>query len=783
MVSIRSLATAVAGVALLIESSLAYSVKRNAVSQVTFVADAVIKTPSHRVHSDSKFDLHFSLHNGQQKIRLKLEPNHDILHDDFSVTYLDADGKVESVEPIKRSDHRVFKGDTFVERAGREGWTQAGWARITIYRDGEKPLFEGTLGLDGTHHHIQFGSHYEKVRHEGDPALPHSQNNDETMVVWRDSDIMSYDPNELKRDAASHALCDSDSLGFNGDFHELQDYNTFASTPAKNLFGRQSIDGGSTGNDGTGVNLMATIGSVDGCPTTRKVALLGIATDCGYTAEFDNQTALRENVINMVNTASRLYESTFSISLGLRNLTISNKGCPCAPSEAAPWNQKCSDSVNLAARLNLFSAWRGQYQDGNAYWTLLSTCPTESAVGLAWLGQLCRSGASDNSGGSGSGNETVAGANVVVRTSSEWQVFAHETGHTFGAVHDCTSSACPVKSDVQSCCPLSKSTCDANEQYIMNPSSKDSIKEFSPCTIGNICSGFKRNVKTECLTDNKGIKTITGSQCGNGIVEEGEDCDCGGDASCKDNPCCDGSKCKFKGEAECDYTNEDCCTKQCKFSSSGTVCRASTGPCDPEEKCTGKDANCPKDEHKDDGTDCGDGLKCASGQCTSRDQQCRTMWQNSTDEGEQMKACTSSCLLSCQYPGESVCTQRNQNFLDGTPCAGGGKCDNGDCKGSSTWKEIVGWFEDNKNITIPVGCVIAGLLAIAILSCCYSCIRRRISRRKAPKPTEMHAWPAYARGANPHTQPSYNYAPLDNQQNWGNNQQQNWGRTRSMRYA
>ncbi|KAF4985759.1 hypothetical protein FDECE_16336 [Fusarium decemcellulare] len=773
MVSIRLLATAVAGIALFVESSIAHSVKRNAVNYISFVDEPVIKTPSHRVHSDSHFDLRFSLHNGQQKIRLQLEPNHDILHEDFAVTHLDADGTINNVEPVKRSEHLIFKGSTFIQRIGKEGWTRAGWARITILRDGKNPVFEGTLRIDGNHHHLQTGAHYQRVRHQDDPMLDPSENNKEVMVVWRDSDIMSFSPTELKRDLTARSLCNSDSLGFNSKFHELQDFSSFNSVNSKSLFGRQSIDGGSTGDDGADVNLEESIGSIDGCPTTRKVALVGIATDCTYTAEFDSKEDLRKSVISMVNQASEVYESTFNISLGIHNLTISEKSCPGTPSDITAWNQKCSKDVDLADRLNLFSAWRGQFEDSNAYWTLLSTCETDTAVGLAWLGQLCRSGSSDNAGGEGK-NETVASANVVVKTSAEWQVFAHETGHTFGAVHDCSDTTCPVSSDAQSCCPLSKSSCNAQGNYIMNPSTKEGITDFSPCSIGNICSGFKRNVKMECLTDNKGIKTITGSQCGNGIVEEGEDCDCGGEESCADNPCCT-SKCKFRGEAECDFTNEDCCTDKCKFASSGTVCRESTGPCDPEEKCAGNNANCPKDEHKNDGDNCGDGLQCASGQCTSRDEQCQARYQNTTSR--EVEACSDSCLISCRYSdaGDGVCTQRNQNFLDGTPCGGGGKCDNGECKGRSTWKQIVEWFEDHKNIAIPVGCVIAGLVLLAFLSCCYSCIRRRVGRRKAPKPTEMTAWPTYARDMNAPPQGNYNYAPLDNQNAWG--------RQRSMRYA
>ena len=121
-------------------------------------------------------------------------------------------------------------------------------------------------------------------------------------------------------------------------------------------------------------------------------------------------------------------------------------------------------------------------------------------------------GAGEASSG-GDATETVAGANVVVRTrgAQEWQVIAHETGHTFGAVHDCDERACDSTTTTasQQCCPLSSDTCDANERYIMNPSSRPGIDKFSPCTIGNVCAGFLRNsVKTDCLSNNRDVQTI-----------------------------------------------------------------------------------------------------------------------------------------------------------------------------------------------------------------------------------------------------------------------------------
>jgi hypothetical protein len=501
------------------------------------------------------------------------------------------------------------------------------------------------------------------------------------------------------------------------------------------LFGRQ-IDGTTSGN-GAGVNLASTIGQTAGCPTTRKVALIGIATDCTYTAKFNSTSAIRSHIISTINSASQLYESTFNISLGIQNLTISNETCPSTPAPNTPWNIGCSGSTTITDRLNLFSKWRGQFKDTNAYWTLLSTCGTDAAVGLAWLGQVCVQGSQDST--SNNQNETIAGANVVVWTSTEWQVIAHETGHTFGAVHDCTAQSCSDGTVTkQQCCPLSQSSCNANAAFIMNPSTGGGITKFSPCSVGNICSAIGRNsVKSNCLTNNRDVSTIAESQCGNGIVEQGEDCDCGGPEGCGDNPCCNPTTCKFAANAVCDPANEECCTPTCRFASNGTVCRSSTGVCDPAETCTGASPVCPADVTAPDGTSCGgsgSSLSCASGQCTSRDLQCKTLMGSLTSDNSTRSCNSQGCQLSCASPqfGPNMCYTMQQNFLDGTTCQGGGKCSNGVCRGATVGNEISSWIKDNKPIFIPVVSAVGGVIVLAVLGCCVSACRKRRRARKAP---------------------------------------------------
>ncbi|KAK8923141.1 hypothetical protein H634G_03453 [Metarhizium anisopliae BRIP 53293] len=734
MVSLKSLVAAVASVALLAHSSLAHSVKRNPVSRISLVQEPVIQAPSHRVHAFSKFDLTFSLQHGQQNIRLALEPNHDVLHEDFSITHLNEDGSVREIVKVPRSEDKVYRGDAFIERPGIQGWSKAGWARVTVHEDGEKPIFQGAFRIDGDNHHIVPRSDYQSMKDERDPAVDSAD--DDVMVVWRDSDVMDYydGHGELKRDLADSSKCNADTLEFNPRFWQDVDEtgNSLQSTSLPSLFGRQIDSGGG----GTGMNLLNSIGSSAGCPTTKKVALVGIATDCNYFSAFNDTKVIKRRIIGVVNSASEVYESTFKISLAIKNLTIFDRGCTGTTPANTQWNVKCSDGVSINDRLNTFSKWRGESKDENAYWTLFTTCATDTAVGLAWRGMLCRAGASDQ--GTSAQNETVAATNVVVKSETEWQIFAHETGHTFGAVHDCTSQTCPIKGPTQDCCQLSRGQCDAGGKYIMNPSTGSGITSFSPCSIGNICSGLKSNqIKGNCLTDNKNVQTDVdiGSQCGNGIVEAGEDCDCGGEAGCNGNKCCDPKTCKFTSGSVCDASNEDCCTDQCQFASSGTVCRPSTGECDVLETCPGDKAACPVDKHKNNGDSCGNGLECASGQCTSRDLQCQHM-ANSLTGRNNTKACPETeCMLACTSPDlpSNQCVTYNQFFVDGTSCGAGGHCSSGKCEGSSTLKEIGQWIDNHKAIFIPIVSVVGLLIIIAIISCITGSIRRRMHKRRVRK--------------------------------------------------
>ncbi|KAJ5089618.1 Disintegrin and metalloproteinase domain-containing protein B [Penicillium argentinense] len=720
-----------------------------AIRQLTPIDNAIIRTPSHQLDHTSQFDLTFELHRDGKRIKLELEPNHDILADDASVRYVDTEGNWQT-EPFQRQEHKVFRGRALVG-SGKGRWTPTGWARVNIRRDGAEPLFEGAFSVDGNKHHIELHSTYAAKKRPIDADV--EDRGHDYMLVYRDTDMIKGHV-ELKRSLSDSSGCSADKLDYNADLSNSifpagfdMPNSPWGFTSLDSMFGlskRQSDVGGVSGNTG-GVNLKSTIGDSSGCPKTKKVALIGVATDCEMTNHFKSNStpkdAAKEWVINLINTASSLYEDSFNVSIGLRNLTINDPSCPTTANDALPWNVGC-DSGNITWRLNEFSKWRSEHEDNNAYWTLMTGCPTSSEVGVSWMGRLCTSGLTSN------GDSSVTGANVVVgNRGTTWQIFAHETGHTFGAVHDCDSETCGQNlEDSSQCCPLSSSTCNANAKYIMNPYADNRMTEFSPCTIGNICSAISRNsIQSSCLSDNKGVVTISGSQCGNGIVESGEDCDCGGVSGCGDNNCCDAKTCKFKDNAVCDDSNDSCCSS-CQYASANTVCRASTSECDKEEKCPGDSSSCPEDQYEKDGTSCGDGLKCASGQCTSRNYQCRSVMGtllNSNDTWACDNTNQPSCSLVCGAPKSyseyayGTCIEMNQNYLDGTPCESGGHCESGQCKGSS----VGGWIRDHKNLVIGICVGVGSLILLALLFCMINRCRMAKAKKRIAKKPPMGAPP------------------------------------------
>lgn len=96
-----------------------------------------------------------------------------------------------------------------------------------------------------------------------------------------------------------------------------------------------------------------------------------------------------------------------------------------------------------------------------------------------------------------------------------------------------------------------------------------------------------------------------GPFCGNGFLEDGEECDCGPEEYCK-NRCCIASACKLSVNATCGHGN--CCDLgKCTLKPMATTCREPANECDLPEFCDGHTGTCPGDFWVIDGTGCKNG--------------------------------------------------------------------------------------------------------------------------------------------------------------------------------
>jgi len=97
-------------------------------------------------------------------------------------------------------------------------------------------------------------------------------------------------------------------------------------------------------------------------------------------------------------------------------------------------------------------------------------------------------------------------------------------------------------------------------------------------------------------TNNAVEVTLPG--CGDGVVQDGEDCDPG-------------------------LAGAPCCNAQCRFQPAGRLCRASDGPCLASAVCDGTSADCPVEQPLPDGTACGPNTGpcllhvCSGGACVT----------------------------------------------------------------------------------------------------------------------------------------------------------------------
>ncbi|KAI4541973.1 hypothetical protein MG293_007352 [Ovis ammon polii] len=202
-------------------------------------------------------------------------------------------------------------------------------------------------------------------------------------------------------------------------------------------------------------------------------------------------------------------------------------------------------------------------------------------------------------------------------------VVIHETSHVLGMNHDNTNL-----------CKCAASRC------IMFPYVGVTTK-YTNCSYADYWNLVHRRHCLYIAPDP--LTVLRETRCGNSVVEEGEECDCGPVKKCTADPCCQ-LNCTMTAGVNC---SSGLCCHNCRFMPSGTVCRKVENECDLPEWCNGTSSQCPEDVYMQDGTSCTGGGYCYEKRCNERNEQCRQIFGQEARSANNDMICNGICC--CHY--------------------------------------------------------------------------------------------------------------------------------------
>ncbi|XP_053408228.1 disintegrin and metalloproteinase domain-containing protein 10-like [Mercenaria mercenaria] len=239
-------------------------------------------------------------------------------------------------------------------------------------------------------------------------------------------------------------------------------------------------------------------------------------------------------------------------------------------------------------------------------------------------------------------------------------VFTHEVAHAFGAAHD----------NMDECSEFNLKDEPTDGYYLMHSVAQRGDKpnhyKLSACSLKYISEVLSFQKSRQCFTESEL------PYCGNGIVDEGEQCDCGNDCDTGLDNCCHshnatgGLRCTLKEGAQCSPSQGPCCDSSvCQYinRSKDFVCQNSK-PCVDELYCHGEmyGSHCPppeKHEIRQDGFICSpNGRVCDAGSCNAsicKLIQWRECQMSNDEEKLTIQEKEDLCYIGCRKPKSDDC--------------------------------------------------------------------------------------------------------------------------------
>uniref|UniRef100_A0A0N4ZCC5 Disintegrin domain-containing protein n=1 Tax=Parastrongyloides trichosuri TaxID=131310 RepID=A0A0N4ZCC5_PARTI len=222
----------------------------------------------------------------------------------------------------------------------------------------------------------------------------------------------------------------------------------------------------------------------------------------------------------------------------------------------------------------------------------------------------------------------------------------HEIGHSLNANHDIDNGFIyNIMSPVE--------ILDSNENNTLY--SDISISQISKYVFGS-CKRY--------LVD------FNINNCGNGILDDGEECDEGHKNFIIEFKCCN-EYCKLKKNATCSHYNHDCCLK-CQIAPKNVSCQPEIPyKCLGESFCDGKSLTCPEPKQLPDNTKClKNGARCLNGKCVDK---CKHINENLIHclcKDEEFR-----CHQCCKNLSDNVCKPLGNNIQmeEGSICSSNSK--------------------------------------------------------------------------------------------------------------